>query len=113
MSKGYQVFLMVELARIANIIPKELEYDTTWERAEILWFEFFYSPFNKSTEPEYECIEAFLKSKVEARLEELRAEIIAERISMGEILELQSLVKFIDSGDVLLLEWAGVEENRE
>jgi hypothetical protein len=51
--------------------------------------------------------------RVEKRLEELRAEIIAERISTGEIIELQSLVKFIDSNDVLLLQWAGVEENHK
>jgi hypothetical protein len=51
--------------------------------------------------------------KQEKRLEELRAEIIAERISTSEIIELQSLVKFIDSGDVQLLEWAGVEENHK
>jgi hypothetical protein len=50
-------------------------------------------------------------TKIEARLEELRVEIKAERISMGEIIELQSLAKFIDSDDVELLQWAGVEEN--
>jgi hypothetical protein len=44
------------------------------------------------------------------RLEYLRGEIKAERISMAEILELQSLAPHIDPGDVLLLEWAGVPE---
>jgi hypothetical protein len=51
--------------------------------------------------------------KIEARLEYLRTEIEAERISTDEILELQSLVPFIEKGDVLLLQWAGVEENQE
>ena len=51
-------------------------------------------------------------TKIEARLEQLRVEIEGERISMGEITELQSLAKFIDSNDVQLLEWAGVEENQ-
>lgn len=51
--------------------------------------------------------------RIEKRLEELRTEIIAERISTSEIIELQSLVKFIDSGDVLLLQWAGVEEKHK
>lgn len=51
-------------------------------------------------------------AKIEARLEELRVEIEAERISTGEIIELQSLAKFIDSNDVQLLEWAGVPENQ-
>jgi len=47
---------------------------------------------------------------IKKRLEELRKEIQAERISYGEIFELQSLAKHIDKGDVLLLEWAGVPE---
>lgn len=50
-------------------------------------------------------------SKVIAeRLRYLRGEIVAERISYGEIAELQSLTAYIDPGDMLLLEWAGVPE---
>jgi hypothetical protein len=49
---------------------------------------------------------------VKKRLEYLRGEIEAERISYGEIAELQSLTKYIEPGDVLLLEWAGVPERR-
>jgi hypothetical protein len=44
------------------------------------------------------------------RLEELRAELRAERISYGELDELQSLAKYIDRSDVELLEAAGVPE---
>ena len=44
------------------------------------------------------------------RLEYLRQEIRNERISYGEIAELQSLVEHIDPSDVELLQWAGVEE---
>ena len=44
------------------------------------------------------------------RLEYLRGEIKAERISMAELLELESLTPYIDPSDVLLLEWAGVPE---
>lgn len=44
------------------------------------------------------------------RLEYLRGEIRAERISYGEIAELQSLAKYIEPGDAELLEWAGVEK---
>lgn len=44
------------------------------------------------------------------RLEYLRGEIRGERISYGEIAELQSLAEYIDAGDVELLEWAGVKE---
>lgn len=45
------------------------------------------------------------------RLEYLRGEIRAERISYGEIAELQSLAEHIAPGDVELLEWAGVPEH--
>lgn len=44
------------------------------------------------------------------RLEYLRGEIEAERISMSEIHELQGMADQIDPSDVLLLEWAGVPE---
>lgn len=49
-------------------------------------------------------------AKCAERLEYLRGEILAERISMGEIAKLQSLAKFIPADDTMLLEWAGVEE---
>lgn len=49
---------------------------------------------------------------IKKRLEYLRGEIEAERISYGEIAELQSLSEHIDPDDVLLLEWAGVPEKR-
>jgi hypothetical protein len=45
-----------------------------------------------------------------ARLEELRTELRAERISYDGLVELQSLARFIDPGDVELLEAAGVPE---
>ena len=48
--------------------------------------------------------------EIKDRLEYLRGEIDAERISYGEIAELQSLAKHIESDDVQLLQWAGVKE---
>ena len=47
---------------------------------------------------------------IEKRLEELRAELRAERISYGELAELESLAKHIDENDVELLEAAGISE---
>jgi len=47
---------------------------------------------------------------IKHRLEYLRGEIEAERVSYGEIAELQSLVDYIEPGDNLLLQWAGVPE---
>lgn len=46
--------------------------------------------------------------KIRKRLEYLRSEIKAERISYGEIAELQDLKNHIEPGDTLLLEWAEV-----
>lgn len=51
-----------------------------------------------------------VRADTQARLEYLRNEIRAERISYGEIAELQSLVHCIEAGDTELLEWAGVPE---
>lgn len=48
--------------------------------------------------------------KIDKRLAELRQAILDENISYGEIAELQSLKKYINKGDPLLLEWAGVPE---
>jgi hypothetical protein len=44
------------------------------------------------------------------RLEYLRGELRAERISWGELAELQGLADFIEAGDTELLEAAGVPE---
>ena len=48
--------------------------------------------------------------EIQDRLEYLRGEIEAERISYGELAELQDLADYIDPGDTLLLQWAGVPE---
>lgn len=48
--------------------------------------------------------------KIRRRLEYLRCELRNERISYGELIELQSLKDFIKEGDVELLEAAGVPE---
>lgn len=47
---------------------------------------------------------------IEKRLAYLRGEIEAERISYGELAELQSLREHIEPGDTLLLEWASIPE---
>ena len=51
------------------------------------------------------------KQKAKARLESLRKELKAERISYGELAELQSLKAYIQTDDVELLEAAGIKEN--
>lgn len=52
-------------------------------------------------------------NQITERLEYLREQITKECISYGEIAELQSLIPHIDKNDVLLLEWAGVPEQKD
>ena len=54
-----------------------------------------------------------MEKNIQDRLEYLRKEIQEERISYGEIAELQSLAEHIEPRDVELLEWANVEEKEE
>ena len=49
--------------------------------------------------------------QIKKRLEYIREELKQERISYGELVELQSLIIYIDSNDIELLEAAGVPEN--
>jgi len=51
-----------------------------------------------------------MEKEIKEKLEYLKQEIINERISYGELLELQELKDHIPRDEVLLLEWAGVEE---
>ena len=50
------------------------------------------------------------KTAIQKRLDYLRSEIEAERISYSEISELQGLAEHIDPSDTVLLQWAGVPE---
>ncbi len=54
-----------------------------------------------------------IPKSVKTRLEYLRTEIENERISYGEITELQSLAQYIDKSDTLLRQWAGIPEDTE
>jgi hypothetical protein len=54
-----------------------------------------------------------MNTPLKERLEYLRQELEAERISWGELLELQELAPYIEAGDVQLLEAAGVPETQE
>jgi hypothetical protein len=74
--------------------------------------------FHSFIGPVVDEIEDFLADEIrtqtpQERLEYLRGELRAERISQGELIELQSLAKYIQPGDVELLEAAGVPEFEE
>lgn len=51
-----------------------------------------------------------MRSHIKKRLEYLRGELRAERISYGELAELRSLTPHVERDDVELLEAAGVPE---
>ena len=63
--------------------------------------------------PRHTRLEMEKKDKIRERLNYLRGEIEAERISYGEITELQGLADHIDPDDTQLLYWAGVPENQQ
>lgn len=48
--------------------------------------------------------------EIQERLEYLRSQIDNECISYADIVELESLAEYIESGDVQMLQWAGVNE---
>ena len=54
-----------------------------------------------------------MSTAITQRLEYLRQELRAERISWSELAELQDLAEHIEPGDVELLEAAGVEEHAD
>lgn len=54
-----------------------------------------------------------MKDETKARLEHLRQELRAERISTAELIELSTLADKIEPGDVELLEAAGVPEYQD
>lgn len=55
-------------------------------------------------------VDAYRAEFIRLRLEYLRSQLDAQTVSYGELVELQGLAEHIDSGDVQLLEAAGVPE---
>ena len=66
---------------------------------------------SKLTLDEYLTVDCKLRNKARTRLESIRQAILDECVSYGELAELQSLIKHIEPGDMLLQEWAGVPES--
>jgi hypothetical protein len=84
-------------------------FDLLERMAEALWQTAGYDTASSASRQHHIDTGKYLRVE-RVRLEEIRAEIRAERISYGELAELANLVEFIDPGDVELLEWAGVPE---
>jgi hypothetical protein len=60
---GYNIYLMIELAKCKEMMPNNLEYDLAWSRGIELHNEFSQSKYNDEFKPEYECILEFLSNK--------------------------------------------------
>ena len=69
----YSTFLMIELARCANVIDPKLEYDLTWEQGQALQSEFEESKYDDSDKDEYECIQEWLEATQYTLVEKTKA----------------------------------------
>lgn len=80
-----------------------------------IWIKFSKYQFGKLQELTSDVIMPNLIKKVspKTRLEQIRKKLKAERISYGDLAELQSLSKYIAIDDVELLEAAGVPEAKK
>lgn len=66
---GYNIFLMLELARLKGVISKTLEYDTMWGEATALREDFDNSKYNDENKSEYDAILEFLDTKPQDLIE--------------------------------------------
>lgn len=79
----------------------------------IEWAILYFKPNRQHKLKKNNLFKTTIKKEVKKRLEYLRKELKAERISYGELAELQSLSKYIDNSDTELLETAGIQERGE
>lgn len=91
----------------AYSLPKGDGYMVTLEYGDKIRVE---CPVERTSENFIEQDKAFNVALNRHRLEYLRSRIEAESISTYELIELQGMVEYIEPGDNLLLEWAGVPE---
>lgn len=116
--KRYNVYIMSDAGKAQALIGGDMNERQADKRVmsglmRIDRDNFFVADYEVGSEADLEAKKQLTKnnmSNIKERLEYLRQEIEAERISTEEICELQSLASYIEPGDVLLLEWAGVPE---
>ncbi len=80
---GYEIYLMIELAKCHGLIEKDLEYDLAWDEGNKLYVEFTKSEFNIDTESEYDCIEKFLNKKVEELKYNLKHKSVEDELDLN------------------------------
>ena len=69
--KAYSIYLMIELAKVHGVIPKDKSIKT-YKQGEELYEAYEKSAFNDADQSEYECIEAFLTTPITYRVEVTR-----------------------------------------
>lgn len=57
---GYNIFVLIELAKSLGIFSNETEYDVIWEQGSKLYDEFKLSSFDNDSKSEYDCMTDFL-----------------------------------------------------
>lgn len=93
-------------ARCGYAEPRDMDNMTVWSHLAAVGFTRLGTRMNSIP-----FADAYNAEFIRLRLEYIRGEIEAERVSTGELIELQGLADHIDKGDVLLLQWAGVPEH--
>lgn len=59
-NKGYSQFMIIEVAKIYDVIDEYLEYDEMWAKGAELLNEFEESEFNVDTKSEHDCMVDFM-----------------------------------------------------
>ena len=104
----YKVYKVFRISRRREVLARGLSMDQATRMVER------YPDSSRSMvvkEKQFSQDKYFLTvEQIKKKLEYFRQELRAERISQGELIELEFFAKYIDEGDVELLEAAGVPE---
>jgi hypothetical protein len=76
LTSGYSIYLMIELAKACELLPKEYEYDLCWNDGNRLYNEFEGSSFDDEDKSEYDAINDFLEKKLECKVFEERSKAV-------------------------------------
>lgn len=71
---NYNIYLMIELAKAANVLPIEMEYDLAWNRGHELYDRFTKSDWDDKDISEYQCILNFLENNEPSLSDRIEAE---------------------------------------
>ena len=81
--KGYNIFVLIELAKSLGMFSNEIEYDVIWEQGSKLYDEFKLSSFDNGSKSEYDCINDFLNCKMSINGTDWHSKFCNWRIKKG------------------------------